>query len=334
MIKASAVRCTYSVLLDGKIERQVANIPEAAPVDQRSQHFSSILTADGIDGIDEFWKRSVVDAVEVSSSQSEGSKPSWHRFGCDGHDVWCVPLSVTDQIQRFGPGVLRPVATHSQLARDAGVQNRQSSLFGVCQKWRQLCGPRPNGSTTYGTRANWDATHNDPRLEQVVHSEGRSEFRLHTEDVLDLVEVEVLVIAGDNLTVSDCPLARAKTSEARERLTDELGGSGHELLASCLFRYRSCTDLTREVAQPCGSNVRAGLAAGIGRTCRNRLALTLLLKQDALQNARVIGFAEFGNVFYRSHLVAVGKRHFQLLPLTRLLSRLSLKVNGRESAKG
>ena len=109
----------------GEVKGQVGDVFEAFATDESFHLFHDVLASVGsivADGGKQFWEGKMVNTVDVSGAQREGSQPRRERFARNDHDVGQMPLAVADEVERFGPAVLGAVAPHGPLGGNGSVE--------------------------------------------------------------------------------------------------------------------------------------------------------------------------------------------------------------------
>jgi len=71
----------------------------------------------------------VVDAIDITRTQGDGSQAAGCGFGSHHHDVRQMPFTVAHQVQRFGARILGAVAAYCPFAGNTGVQQRVAAIL-------------------------------------------------------------------------------------------------------------------------------------------------------------------------------------------------------------
>lgn len=89
------------MLLYSEVERKIGNVFEAFAVDHDVEKFFCVVIVRVGDGLEKFVEGEVIDAVDVSCSESQRCDSAGQRFsGYDG-DVRQATFAVADEIQRL-----------------------------------------------------------------------------------------------------------------------------------------------------------------------------------------------------------------------------------------
>ena len=81
----------------------------------------------------------MVYTVQVACPQGESCDTIWPWLGNYSHNIGHSPLSIAYQIERFGSGILSPIASQSPFTGNAGMQYHVRGIEVNLPKRRPAC---------------------------------------------------------------------------------------------------------------------------------------------------------------------------------------------------
>ena len=169
----------------------------------------------------------MIYTVNVTCSECKRSQPVRHRFCCYHNNVRQVSFAITDQVQCFCPAVLRPIAAHGILCRNACVKDGLSTVrFSDISHLADAIVNYAPASIDLAVFIQVPIDHNI-RSNKIIVSECSGQLCILCSKCVQVSKVLILSkITGFQLIIvaelKNCPSSRSQILQLRKSLPEEL----------------------------------------------------------------------------------------------------------------
>src|SRR5580658_2353678 len=107
------------------MKRNVVNVTQTLPVNQRLNHFSGVWEIRQAHCGRQLRQSRMISAINVSGSEGDRREPAWQWLARHRYDDRGMAFSVSQEVLSLSSSVLHSIAANCPFARNASVQQAQ-----------------------------------------------------------------------------------------------------------------------------------------------------------------------------------------------------------------